>query len=319
MNLEERLADAASTLDAAIEAQIDGRVPARSRPHWHRGAAAAVAVLVTAGVVPFIARLADASDDSPDVAGPRASEITVAPSPSAGLPPSTQAVGVESTQAPLVTSHLSQPLAYGSAGSRVRDVQQRLDELGFFVGPVDGQFGNLTKMAVWAFEKLVTQVPRAEATGVVTDEMWQLMQQPISIEPRRWYSKDQTTENHVEVYLPEQVVAFFQGDEVVLISHISSGTGLEWREEVTIDVGEYGNEHGTEPLVRGEIGISVTPGGVFNIDRMVEGLREGALGGLWDPAYFNYGIALHGALNVPLEPASHGCIRMPLAVGEIFH
>ena len=71
--------------------------------------------------------------------------------------------------------------------------------------------------------------------------------------------------------------------------------------------------------MRGEIGVSVTPGGVFNFDRMVEGLRKSALGGMWDPAYFNYGIAIHGAINVPLEPASHGCIRVPLKVGEIFH
>ena len=112
---------------------------------------------------------------------------------------------------------------------------------------------------------------------------------------------------------------FFQDDEVALISHMSSGTGEEWKEEVTIDVGEYGNENGTEPLVRGEIGVSVTPGGVFDFDRMVEGVRQSALGGMWDPAYFNYGIAIHGAMNVPLEPASHGCIRVPLKVGEIFH
>jgi hypothetical protein len=71
--------------------------------------------------------------------------------------------------------------------------------------------------------------------------------------------------------------------------------------------------------VRGEIGVSVTPGGVFDFDRMVEGVRQSALGGMWDPAYFNYGIAIHGAMNVPLQPASHGCIRVPLKVGEIFH
>ena len=112
---------------------------------------------------------------------------------------------------------------------------------------------------------------------------------------------------------------FFEDDEVALISHMSSGTGEEWKEEVTIDVGEYGNENGTEPLVRGEIGVSVTPGRVFDFDRMVEGVRQSALGGMWDPAYFNYGIAIHGAMNVPLEPASHGCIRVPLKVGEIFH
>ena len=158
-----------------------------------------------------------------------------------------------------------------------------------------------------------------EVTDVVTDEMWQFMQRPIKIEPRRWHSKGQTTRNHTEIYLPQQVVIFFVDDEPALISHMSHGTGQEWREEVRIDPGEFGNENGTEPLVRGEIGVSVTPGGIFKYDRIVEGLRNSALGGMWDPAYFNYGIAIHGAINVPETPASHGCIRVPQTIGEMFH
>ncbi len=39
---------------------------------------------------------------------------------------------------------------------------------------------------------------------------------------------------------------------------------------------------------------------------------------MWDPVYFNYGIAVHGALNVPLQPASHGCIRIPLPLSPTF-
>ena len=82
--------------------------------------------------------------------------------------------------------------------------------------------------------------------------------------------------------------------------------------------GEIGNEDGTEPLKRGECGRSNTPGGVFEYYRRVEGVRESALGGMWNPVYFNYGIAIHGALNVPLQPASHGCIRIPLQLSEYF-
>jgi peptidoglycan hydrolase-like protein with peptidoglycan-binding domain len=228
-------------------------------------------------------------------------------------------VATESTEVSIETTHLSMPLGRGMAGGEVEQVQTRLDELGFFVGPIDGQYGSLTEKAVWAFEKLVMQVPRTEATGIVTDEMWQFMQQPIQIRPRRSYAAGEATERHVEIYLPEQVVAFFIDDEPVLISHMSSGTGEEWKEIVTIDPGEIGNENGTEPLERREIGVSVTPGGIFKFDRMVEGTRESALGSMWDPAYFNYGIAIHGAMNVPLTPASHGCIRVPMDVGQTFH
>ena len=71
-----------------------------------------------------------------------------------------------------------------------------------------------------------------------------------------------------------------------------------------------------EPLVRGECGASITPGGVFSFDRQIEGIRQSSLGGMWNPSYFNYGIAIHGALNVPLQPASHGCIRVPSGNAE---
>jgi hypothetical protein len=159
------------------------------------------------------------------------------------------------------------------------------------------------------------QVPRDDATGQVTNDMWQLMQDPLVVQPRR---PDAATPNHTEVYLPEQVVIFFIGDKPALITHMASGNDEEWCEEVTISPGEIGNEHGTEPLKKGECGLSTTPGGVFEYYRRVEGVRESALGGMWNPVYFNYGIAIHGALNVPLQPASHGCIRIPLKLSEYF-
>ncbi len=195
----------------------------------------------------------------------------------------------------------------------MKQVQQRLKDLGFEPGPVDGQFGDLTRAAVWAFEKLVLGTPSDQPTGQVTNDMWQRMQDPIAIAPRR-----PGTGSHTEVYLPEQVVAFFVDDRPVLISHMSSGTGEQWCEEVTISAGEIGNEHGTAPLKKGECGLSTTPGGVFRYYRRVAGVRESALGGMWNPVYFNYGIAIHGALNVPLHPASHGCIRIPLTISETF-
>jgi hypothetical protein len=34
--------------------------------------------------------------------------------------------------------------------------------------------------------------------------------------------------------------------------------------------------------------------------------------------YFNYGIAVHGAHNVPNAPASHGCIRIPEFIANYF-
>ncbi len=39
---------------------------------------------------------------------------------------------------------------------------------------------------------------------------------------------------------------------------------------------------------------------------------------MWNPVYFNYGIAVHGAINVPLAPASHGCVRIPMHIADDF-
>ena len=42
------------------------------------------------------------------------------------------------------------------------------------------------------------------------------------------------------------------------------------------------------------------------------------LGGMKNPWYFNYGIAIHGAQNVPTHPASHGCVRMSNSLADVF-
>ena len=39
---------------------------------------------------------------------------------------------------------------------------------------------------------------------------------------------------------------------------------------------------------------------------------------MWNPVYFNYGIAIHGAQNVPLSPASHGCVRINNTLAKTF-
>jgi hypothetical protein len=47
-------------------------------------------------------------------------------------------------------------------------------------------------------------------------------------------------------------------------------------------------------------------------------MRESKLGTMYNPVYFNYNIAIHGAILVPLKPASHGCIRIPMSVARYF-
>ncbi|MBI5089955.1 MAG: L,D-transpeptidase, partial [Actinobacteria bacterium] len=91
-----------------------------------------------------------------------------------------------------------------------------------------------------------------------------------------------------------------------------TGEGVEWCDQVLMD-----NDDGTQ-TTQGICGRSITPGGVFHFERKVDGWRNAALGRLFNPVYFNYGIAVHGSSNVPSSPVSHGCVRIPMHLAEYF-
>ncbi|MFM8563673.1 MAG: L,D-transpeptidase family protein [Acidimicrobiia bacterium] len=235
--------------------------------------------------------------------------------PSSSNPTTTvNQVVTETTLAPVQKLPLTQTYGRGAAGPEIKLIQERLIELKFDPGLADGAFGERTQQAVWAFEALVMGVPGDQLTGKVDAAMWSRMQDPITIAPRR----PNSTPNHTEIYLPQQVLVVFQADVPVLITHISSGDNTEWCEAVTISPGERGNEEGTEPIEKGVCGLSWTPGGVFKYYRLVLGRRESQLGGMYNPVYFNYGIAVHGAHEVPDFPASHGCIRIPMHISDYY-
>jgi hypothetical protein len=251
------------------------------------------------------------SDDgqAPTTTGPNAQPV--APVTSA---PATETDGTDRLEG------ITRDLTPGMVNDDVASLQKRLHDLHFDPGPVDGWFGEATIRSVWAFEKLVLGIPRAQATGVVTPAVWDRMRQELAITPRR---STNAQANHTEIYLPEQVLVVFHRDEPVVISHIASGEldasgdPAEWCELVTVDTDERGNQL-DEPVEKDICGRSKTPGGVFEYFRRVEGIRNGALGSMWNPVYFNYGIAIHGAINVPLAPASHGCIRIPMHISDYF-
>jgi peptidoglycan hydrolase-like protein with peptidoglycan-binding domain len=227
---------------------------------------------------------------------------------------------VVNTDPAIVKTDLTQTIGKGNAGDDVKMVQQRLTDLGFAPGPIDGVFGSGTEQAVWAYEKLILKTPRASAKGRVSNDMWQVMQDRITIPPRRPTNVGST---HVEIYVPEQVLIVFKDDVPELIAHISTGeqnpdgTPKKWCDTLTYDTGPNG-EPLTEPVTKEECADAKTPGGVFRFTRRYDGKRVGPLGGMMNPVYFNYGIAVHGADKVPLEPASHGCVRLSQKVDLLF-
>lgn len=113
----------------------------------------------------------------------------------------------------------------------------------------------------------------------------------------------------------------FHSDEPVLITHISTGEldangePVQWCDTLVVDTDPDGDPL-PEPESKAICGKANTPGGIFDVDRFVPGTRVSALGAMWNPIYFNYGIAIHGAKNVPLMPASHGNVRVPMHVSE---
>lgn len=222
-------------------------------------------------------------------------------------------VVVETSTAPLITVPLTRTLKLDMKGDDVTRVQQRLAQLHFDPGPIDGVYGQNTVQAVWAFEKLIMAVPRKHATGEVSASTWAIMQSDLRVKPRR----DADTATHVEIYLPEQVLIVFTDGSPILITHISSGSNEAWCQEVVIDPGQEGNLTGQQ-IKKGICGEAITPPGIFYFYNRRQGMIESKLGSLYNPVYFNYGIAVHGAILVPLEPVSHGCVRMPMSVARYF-
>ena len=205
------------------------------------------------------------------------------------------AAGPATTAAAATDVPLDRTLGSGTAGDDVARLQQRLVDLAFDPGPVDGQFGPATQMAVWAYQKLVLGLTGKDVTGKVTPDLWAQIEQPLTIRPLR----PNATQTHVEVYLPSQTAVLFADGKPRLITHISSGTGKEWCEE-------------------GYCSVAITPGGVYKFGRRVDGWDDSVLGQLYNPVYFNYGVAIHGAYNVPLYPASHSCVRIPMHIAQYF-
>ena len=186
-------------------------------------------------------------------------------------------------------------LEAGDKGRAVRKLQKRLAAAPFDPGPADGSYGTKTVEAVWALEKLAG-VPVDGNWGPLDEHALARLEDGKIGTPKRKHKK-----RWVEFDLSQQVMKVYDPGEArpLLVSHASSGSGIPWQNE----------EHS---------GSSVTPPGDFAVSRRIDGWRESSLdiGRLYNPLYFNGGIAFHGALSVPLYPASHGCVRLPMHIAE---
>jgi peptidoglycan hydrolase-like protein with peptidoglycan-binding domain len=164
------------------------------------------------------------------------------------------------------------------------EAEQRLWDLGYWAGFVDGKFDSNSRHALIAFQKVEG---RARTGKLTLEELVALRnaRRPIAMHGR--YA-------HVEIDLSRQVL--FVVDETGMVMRVLP---------VSTGNGELYMDHGQVHRAR-------TPTGTFKVLRKLKGWRLSSLGLLYYPNYIHNGIAIHGSPSIPTRPASHGCIRIPM-------
>jgi peptidoglycan/xylan/chitin deacetylase (PgdA/CDA1 family) len=175
-------------------------------------------------------------------------------------------------------------LQAGSSGNEVVHLQRRLTQLGYPVKGVDGAFGERTQQAVFAFQK----VRGLTRDGVVSPEEMSILE--VARRPR---VRKRAIKRYIEVDISRQVLFEVRRRRVHKILPVSTGNEKYYKQD-----GVKYKAH--------------TPRGEFRIERKISGWRKSRLGRLWYPSYFRGGYAIHGSPNVPVYPASHGCVRIPM-------
>lgn len=219
-----------------------------------------------------------------------------APALSATSPQAANAPGAAVTAAPITAPRKT--LKLGAKGKSVVWLQQRLTELGYRPGKADGRYGGATLAAVWAFQK----VNGIKPTSTIASRTWTALETPKA--PKVLVKNGKPT--RAEVNLTKQIMVLYVGGRPKLITHISSGSGVPYCETAT-----------WQGKQQRFCGSARTPTGDYKTTWRASGWHKSYLGQLYNPIFFNGGIAFHGALSVPLHPASHGCVRMPMNVAEV--
>ncbi|MFC7330427.1 L,D-transpeptidase family protein [Marinactinospora rubrisoli] len=204
----------------------------------------------------------------------------------AGVPsvaPGHAGLVTESAESPESSEASGAELRLGDSGREVREVQERLIELGYWLDSADGEFGGLTQHAVVALQK-AAGIGR---DGIVGPETRAALDE--GVRP----SAQSSSGRVVEIDLERQLLLVVSDGEVQRTFTTSTGSGETYESE--------GEEH-----------IAVTPKGEFTVFRGVDGWDKAPLGELYRPKYFNGGIAVHGFASVPAQPASHGCARVSI-------
>ena len=216
--------------------------------------------------------------------GAAAPAAPVAPAAPAATPPSAAA------PRPAAPPAAQSELGPGAQGEAVRALEQRLADLKYFPGAVDGVYDPDTAYAVTAYQKANGMGRTGVATPDVINSVTSTTSPPAAMVPGGG-------PNRVEIDLNRQILQLYEGDGLVAILPVSTGSGERF-------------------CSGGWCRRAVTNPGTFKVYRRGVGWETGALGSLYNPLYFDGGIAIHGSKSVPVQPASHGCVRIPMSAAE---
>jgi hypothetical protein len=187
---------------------------------------------------------------------------------------------------------------YGAKGPAVRALQRRLAVLHYYPGKVDGQFGQNTLEAVWAFKEVQRLGTKFHPNDVGVGFQRRLVhpRMPRVLKPHGGAQR-------IEVNQNIEVLVLYNHNKPELISHVSTG----------------GRYYFCEP--HGGCGhFAVTPDGDYYAHWFAKGWLTVPLGQMYNPVFFIGGAyAIHGDIPVPLAAVSHGCVRIPMDISQFFH
>ncbi len=199
--------------------------------------------------------------------------------------------------------------------AQVREAERRLADMGYWTGAVDGVLDAGTRAALIAFQKWEGR----PVTGRLTiDELEAIRTSADSNNKEAWPRPRELGYAHVEVDLDRQVLLIVESNDAAAHGR-SSGEGERDHSAARSDGSTYtvrvlpvSTGHGKEFVDEGHTSVAYTPRGRFVVYDKTFGWENGALGSVYYANYISGGVAIHGSLNVPAQPASHGCIRIPM-------
>jgi peptidoglycan hydrolase-like protein with peptidoglycan-binding domain len=166
---------------------------------------------------------------------------------------------------------------------QIKEAERLLSANGYWTGPIDGLFDRTSRAALIAFQKYEG---RAITGKLMRDDLEAIRNASAPVARESGYA-------HVEVDVDRQLLMLVSDQRVLRVLPVSTGNDKEFETE-------------------GQTSVAYTPRGRFLLYEKEVGWGAGPLGAMYYSNFISGGVAIHGNPDVPTQPASHGCIRVPM-------